>query len=131
MNFLQLRIFDSFLLIFFTILFIQSGLDKIFNWKGELEFTKEHFSKSFASAFSPLLFVTLTLLELASGTLSAAGIIYLWIDGGNKVAMIASCFCASTIICLFFGQRIAKDYGGAQALTGYFILALLGIAACA
>ena len=32
--------------LFFTILFLQSGLDKIFNWNTELNWIKEHFSKT-------------------------------------------------------------------------------------
>jgi hypothetical protein len=31
-------------------------------------------------------------------------------------------------VCLFFGQRMAKDYAGAAGLVPYFLLALVAIA---
>jgi len=34
---------------------------------------------------------------------------------------------AVTILILFFGQRVAKDYLGAADLVPYFILIMLGI----
>ena len=32
-----------------------------------------------------------------------------------------------SLLALFFGQRVAKDYAGAGALTGYFILVVVGL----
>lgn len=122
----SIEIINSFIGIFFAILFIQSGLDKIFNWKSELAFTKEHFSKTFLKPLVPLLFFKLTVLELLSGLLSAAGLVALW-QHNYTVPLFGDFFCAGTIVCLFFGQRIAKDYGGAQALVAYFIVSLLGM----
>lgn len=113
--------------IFFGILFIQSALDKVFNWKKELAFNKEHFSKTFLKALTPLMFVTLTVMELASGLLSAAGLFMLYRTGETTIPFCASCSCATTFLCLFFGQRVAKDYAGAQSLAGYFIVALIGV----
>ena len=37
------------------ILFIQSGLDKVFDWKGNLEWLNGHFSKTFLGGFVPVL----------------------------------------------------------------------------
>jgi hypothetical protein len=113
--------------IFFSILFIQSALDKVFNWKEELAFNKEHFSKTFVKTFTPMMLVVLTLMELTSGLLSIAGLFMLWKTGELTIAFYANCLCATTFLCLFFGQRIAKDYGGAQALVSYFIVALIGV----
>ncbi|NNM94901.1 MAG: DoxX family protein [Bacteroidia bacterium] len=124
---MQGKIIESFIAAFFTILFIQSGLDKVINWKDELAFNKEHFSKTFLKPFVPLLLGILTVLELSSGLLSATGVVSLWM-GSGILYCYACCLCAVTLLCLFFGQRIAKDYGGAQALVAYFIVALLGIA---
>lgn len=112
---------------FLAILFLQSGLDKLNNWKSELGWMKEHFAKSPFKNMVPLLFAMLTALEIASGTLCAAGIISTlihgyccWIYWGNLLSCI-------TIICLFFGQRMAKDYPGAASLTGYFVVTLIGV----
>jgi uncharacterized membrane protein YphA (DoxX/SURF4 family) len=116
--------------VFFTILFLQSGLDKLFNWKSELEFNKEHFSKTFLKTTVPFMMVVLTCLELSSGFLSVLGLITLVAGNGRSaltVSFAANCLCATTFIALFLGQRIAKDYAGAQSLVSYFILAILGV----
>jgi len=42
-------------------------------------------------------------------------------------AILGSILSAISIICLFTGQRIAKDYVGAGSLVNYFILTLLMI----
>ena len=112
---------------FLAILFLQSGIDKLNDWKGNLDWQKEHFSKSILKNTTPLLFGTLTVLELTSGTLCVSGIISAiikscnyWIFWGNLLSCI-------TLICLFLGQRVAKDYAGAASLTGYFIITLIGL----
>ena len=116
--------------IFFSILFIQSGLDKVFDWKGELTFNEEHFSKTFLKPFVPIMLAVLTSMELASGFLSLTGLIYIWKTGETIVSFYAGCLCATTFLFLFFGQRISKDYGGAQALVSYFIVSLIAIYFC-
>ena len=47
--------------LFFIILFLQSGLDKIFNWNTELNWIKEHFSKTIFRSQVPVLLFTLPL----------------------------------------------------------------------
>ena len=112
---------------FFSILFIQSSLDKVFNWKSELDFNKQHFANTFVKPVVPLMLAVLTLMEFSSGLLSATGLLMLWRTGETTVPLYASCLCASTFLCLFFGQRISKDYGGAQSLVSYFIVSLISI----
>lgn len=113
--------------IFFSILFIQSSLDKIFNWKSELAFNKEHFSKTLLNPFTPLMFSILTLMELSSGMLSAISVIMICTSHAIIISFYAACLCACTFLCLFLGQRIAKDYGGAQSLVSYFIVSIIAI----
>ena len=112
---------------FLSIAFIQSGIDKIMDREGNLEFLKVHFSNSFLKKIiSPLLSI-LTILELLGGAMLVYGIYYafamrttLWIFYGFVVLAI-------TVTFLFAGQRIAKDYIGAADLVPYFILIMLGI----
>lgn len=108
-----------------AILFIQSGLDKVFDWKGNLEWLNGHFSKTFLAKMVPLLLATITVLEVATGFLSAAGIVWFLIYGSLKVIFYASVLGAGSILALFFGQRIAKDYAGAAVLVPYFILMMI------
>jgi hypothetical protein len=51
----------------------QSGLDKIFNWEGELDFITEKFSKTILSNFSIIGLIQVTILETLSGLLSLLG----------------------------------------------------------
>lgn len=106
---------------------MQSSLDKVFNWKSELEFNKQHFSKTFLKPFTPLMFTVLALMEFSSGVLSAVGIVMLCKTGESSISFYASCLCSGALICLFLGQRIAKDYAGAQSLVSYFIVSFIAV----
>lgn len=108
-----------------SILFIQSGLDKVFDWKGNLEWLTGHFSKTFMGGMVSLLLVTITVMEIATGFLSAIGIVYFLISGSLNLIFYASVLGATSILALFFGQRIAKDYAGAAVLVPYFILMII------
>ena len=107
------------------ILFIQSGLDKVIDWKGNLEWLTGHFSKTSLSGMVPMMLGTITILELATGFFAAAGIIYFFAAGSLVLIFYASVLGAASITALFFGQRIAKDYAGAAVLVPYFILLIL------
>lgn len=108
-----------------AILFLQSGLDKVLDWKGNLGWLTGHFSKTFLARSVPVMLATITVMELATGFLAAAGIIYFLVTGSLAVIFWASVTGAASITALFFGQRIAKDYPGAAVLIPYFILLLI------
>ena len=108
-----------------AILFIQSGLDKVFDWKGNLEWLTGHFSKTFLAPFTKIMVAKITVLELATGFGALAGIIYFIATGSTIVIFGAAALGALTIIGLFFGQRVAKDYPGAAVLIPYFLLLIL------
>ena len=108
-----------------SILFIQSGLDKVFDWKGNLEWLKGHFSKTFLAPMVPMMVATITVLELGTGFLAAAGIIYFLVAGSVVVIFYSAVLGALSVLALFFGQRVAKDYPGAAVLVPYFILLLI------
>jgi len=108
-----------------SILFIQSGLDKVFDWKGNLGWLTGHFSKTFLAPMVPMMLATITVMELATGFLAAAGIVYFLASGALAVMFWASVIGAASIAALFFGQRVAKDYPGAAVLVPYFVLLLI------
>jgi uncharacterized membrane protein YphA (DoxX/SURF4 family) len=110
-----------------SILFIQSGLDKVRNWKGEKAYYEKHFSKTFLKSSVSLLLPVITFFELAAGFLSAVGIILIVILHNKDVALWGMGIGALTIVQLFFGQRVAKDYEGAAALVPYFLLCGAGL----
>lgn len=112
---------------FLAILFLQSGLDKVFDWKGNLGWLTGHFAKSPLKGMVPLMLGTLTLLELASGAVSAAGLVALFVTGSATLAFWGALLSAVSLIALFFGQRMAKEYAGAAVLVAYFLLALVAV----
>ena len=109
---------------FVAVLFIQSGLDKVFDWKGNLEWLNGHFSKTFVARRVPVMLGVITAMEVATGFLAAAGVVYFLATGSSAVMFAAGALGAVSITALFFGQRIAKDYAGAAVLVPYFILML-------
>jgi hypothetical protein len=108
-----------------SILFIQSGLDKVFDWKGNLEWLTGHFSKTFLHGTVPMMLGTITVMELATGILCGIGIVYFLIANSTVLIFYASIIGAASIVALFFGQRVAKDYAGAAVLIPYFILLMM------
>ena len=110
-----------------AILFLQSGIDKIVDRRGNLEWLKGHFAKSPLAGTVPALLTAITILEVAAGVLSALGCVLVLVMRDSTVAFCGAVISAAAIIALFFGQRVAKDYAGAAVLVPYFLLALVAI----
>jgi hypothetical protein len=72
----------------------------------------------------PLLVTVITILEIAAGVLSAVGCVLVILTRGSTLAFYGAAIAAISIIALFFGQRMAKEYAGAATLVPYFLLAL-------
>lgn len=119
---------QAFVSAFFAILFLQSGLDKVIDRKGNLEWLAGHFSKTFLKGTVPLMVTTVTIVELAAGGLSVIGVIEAVFFKASFVSLLQELFSASlAFIMLFFGQRIAKDYAGAATLASYFIIVVVDL----
>jgi hypothetical protein len=112
---------------FLAILFLQSGIDKIVDYRGNLEWLKGHFSKSPLAGVVHVLLMGLTFLEVTAGALSAIGCLILIVSRASTVAFYGAVISAVALIGLFFGQRMAKEYAGAAVLVPYFLLALVTI----
>jgi len=112
---------------FLAILFLQSGIDKIVDRRGNLEWLKGHFAKSPLAGIVPVLLTTITIVEVAAGTLSAIGCVFVILLRDTTVAFCGAVLSAVGIIALFFGQRMAKDYPGAAVLVPYFLVTLVAI----
>jgi len=119
-----LQIFVSALL---AILFLQSGIDKIVDRRGNFEWLKGHFAKSPLVGIVPALLICITILEVAAGALSAIGCVLVILLQNSTIAFYGAVISAVAIIALFFGQRLAKDYAGAAVLVPYFLLTLVAI----
>jgi uncharacterized membrane protein YphA (DoxX/SURF4 family) len=112
---------------FLAILFLQSGIDKVVDRRGNRAYLEQHFAKSpLAGTVGPMLAV-ITLLEISAGALSGMGCVVLILTHDSMVAYLGALVGAINLCALFLGQRVAKDYVGAAALVPYFLLALSAI----
>ena len=112
------------LLAFLAITFIQSGLDKMVDWKGNLGWLKGHFSQTPFKNVVPLLLGIVLLLECVSGILAVAGAFQLLTSDTSSFAFYAAILSCITLLLLLLGQRVAKDYDGARTIVIYFIPAI-------
>ncbi|HZR78935.1 MAG TPA: hypothetical protein VFA58_06975 [Chthoniobacterales bacterium] len=112
---------------FLAILFLQSGIDKIVDRQGNLSWLSGHFSKSPLAGLVPFMFGLLTAIEIAAGALSAVGFFALLVAHNSSIAFYGAIVSAIAVLCLFFGQRMAKEYAGAAVLVPYFLLTLVAI----
>jgi uncharacterized membrane protein YphA (DoxX/SURF4 family) len=115
------------LLAFLAITFIQSGYDKLFYWKDNLEWLKGHFAKTQLKNLVPLALAHILVLELISGILCVVGVIELLVSNGRTFGLYGAIFSSITLLMLLFGQRLAKDYDGARTIVIYFIPAVMAV----
>ena len=118
------------LLLFFAIAFLQSGIDKCADFKGNLSWLKGHFENSPLASMVPFLLLVLTITELVAGLLSGIGLVLSFGENAQGWVYWAGLLNMLALLMLFFGQRIAKDYEGAKTIAIYFILAVLLLYLC-
>lgn len=115
------------ILLFVAITFLQSGIDKAIDWKGNTGWLKEHFSNTFLARQVPVMVGIILVLEVVTGLLAIAGIYQIIAYGTRSLAFYSCVLAAITLLMLLFGQRVAKDYPGAFTITGYFVVVMLGV----
>ncbi|MGY8948562.1 MAG: DoxX family protein [Flavobacteriales bacterium] len=117
-----------FVLAFFLIVFIQSGIDKVFDFKGNLSFLNDLLGAFFSRPLITLALISVTILELLSGLLCLIGIVDVLFNGSNFIGLLGLIIGSFALLVLLFGQRVSKNYDGAKTIAIYFILATIGIA---
>ncbi|AWM15291.1 DoxX family membrane protein [Flavobacterium sp. NRK F10] len=115
------------ILILLALTFLQSGYDKIKDWKGNVEWLKSHFNGTFLGKQVPLALFLILVLEICSGVMCVSGIIELFNTPDTIVGYYGAVLSCITLLFLLFGQRIAKDYDGARTIVIYFIPAILAV----
>jgi len=113
--------------VFLAILFLQSGIDKVVDRQGNLQWLSGHFAKSPLAGMVTLMLTVLTIIELAAGVLSGVGFVALLFTHNPAIAFYGAIVSAVAVLCLFLGQRMAKEYAGAAILVPYFLLTLVAI----
>ena len=122
-----IHISQALIALFLGIAMIQSGFDKIIDWKGNRSFLIDHFSKTFFSQFVTALLLVVTILEVIGGIVCFIGVGDVLINNNSQLIKVGLFIIALDLIALFFGQRFAKDYVGAAVLVNYFILTVIGL----
>ena len=114
-------------LLFLIITFLQSGIDKLTDWKGNLSFIKGHFKNSPLKNQVPVLLAIILIIEIAASLLMIIGVYQLYTSELKEMAIMGIELSALSLIFLLIGQRLAKDYAGAMTLGVYFIIAIIGL----
>src|SRR5207247_6580565 len=86
---------------FLAILFLQSGIDKVVDRCGNLEWLKGHFAKSPLAGSVPALLTIITILETAAGALSAIGCVLVILLRDSTIAFYGAVISAVAILALF------------------------------
>lgn len=115
------------ILIFIIITFLQSGIDKAADWKGNTGWLKDHFKGTFMAGMVPLMVGIIMIIEIIAGLMAILGIIWILLYNDTSWAFYSSILAAVTLLMLLFGQRVAKDYAGAFTITGYFVVVIFGV----
>ena len=122
LNYNSLEIVQILVSVFFSIVFFQSGIDKVIDRRGNVDFFKDHFKKTPIKTIAPFLLTTLTILELIAAGLCFFGFCNSLLYESTDYIFYGLVICGIVLLLLLFGQRIAKDYIGAADITIYFIL---------
>ena len=115
------------ILLFLIVTFLQSGIDKLFDWKGNLSFIKSHFKNSPLKNSVPLLLGIILIMEILACLLMIIGVYQLYNSELKEMAILGIIISALSLIFLLVGQRLAKDYAGAMTLAVYFIITIIGL----
>ena len=115
------------ILLFLIVTFLQSGIDKLFDWKGNLSFIKSHFKNSPLKNSVPLLLGIILIMEILASLLMIIGIYQLYTTELKEMAILGVIISSLSLIFLLVGQRLAKDYAGAMTLAVYFIITIIGL----
>ncbi|WP_271405516.1 DoxX family membrane protein [Tenacibaculum soleae] len=127
MELIQQHATEILILLFLMVTFLQSGIDKVTDFNGNVSFIKEHFKNSPLKNSVPFLLVIILVMELIAGAFMFIGIFNLVTTGNTYLALLGIQIAALSLIFLLVGQRLAKDYAGAMTLAVYFIITIFGM----
>jgi uncharacterized membrane protein YphA (DoxX/SURF4 family) len=115
------HITEIIILVFLAITFLQSGFDKIADWKGNIEWLKSHFAETILKNRVPFSVGLILTLEIVAGILAIIGILSILINKNTEIALLSGIISCITLLLLLLGQRLAKDYDGARTIVIYLI----------
>jgi uncharacterized membrane protein YphA (DoxX/SURF4 family) len=115
-------------LIFHSIVFLQSGIDKVTNWKGNLEFTTQTLSEKFPKPMVVFALLSVLLFEAFGGLFSIISVVMNLIGIYYLIyAQIGLLMCGIALLILMLGQRLSQNYVDAKTIAIYFIVCMGGL----
>lgn len=124
MNSLPLWVAQTLASAFLSVLFLQSGLDKVLDWKGNREYLGGYFAQTPLKRFSTFLLFNITVMEVLTGVVSAAGCLTVLFSRSSAIAFAGATLAGITVVSLFLGQRLAKDYAAAAGMVPYALFTI-------
>ena len=118
---------ETLILLFVLITFLQSGVDKITDWKGNTSWLNEHFKGSLLEGKVAFSLGVILILEILVAVTAVIGIYSLWSEGSREWAAGSLVLSGITLLFLLLGQRLAKDYDGARTIVIYLMPVLFGL----
>lgn len=115
------------ILLFILLTFLFSGVEKLVDWSGQIQWLLRHLKNTFLVPIMPILLVVLIVLDLAIAILCILGLFFMLQHQDKSYGLYACILAAITLLFLLFGQRMAKDFQGAFTIVGYFIVVLFGV----
>jgi hypothetical protein len=109
---------------FLAIFFLQPGICKIIDRRGNLEWLNGHFAKSPLASMVPFLLTVLTILEVAAGAVSAVGCVLVIVLRDSTVAFCGAVISAVACIALFLAANRERLRWRGSAIP-YFLLTLV------
>ena len=116
---------------FLAVLFLQSGLDKVIDWKGNRTYFSTYFATKLETSalrhFPTLMLLGAMFLEVTTGVFCATGALSVFLTRDRSFAFLGACLAGVTVLFLFAGQRLAKDYESAAGMVPYFLATVTAI----
>lgn len=112
---------------FLAVTFLQAGLDKVLDRRGNLMRYRVAFDRTPMRRPTGAWLTLLTLAELAAGVVSAAGCLTLVLARSPWMAFTGAVLGALSLLFFFFGLRLGRDYPAASATVPYFVTCLAAL----
>ena len=112
---------------FLSIFFLHAGLDRVLDRRGNVMRFRVAFDKTPMRRPIGAWLTLLTLGEVMAGIVSAAGCLAMVFSREPAMAFAGAVLGTMTLLLLFFGLRLGRDYAAASATVPYFVTCLAAL----
>lgn len=112
--------------IFFIITYLFSAFEKIADWKGTLSYYKALFKDNFIEYWVPASIAGIVIFEFVILIGLLYGGFQFILNGSISTLYFSYIISAFLLLTFLIGQRLIKDYQGANSIVIYLIVNILG-----